>query len=79
VTATSGEVSSPAGSWSGADVLVTEEWTPLEPKVREQKTYARGVGLVEAHLLKGGKEHTSLTSTTAGGTATLLTAGSGAP
>jgi hypothetical protein len=78
VTATSGQVSAPAGSWSGADVLVTEEWTPLEAKAREQKTYARGVGLVEAHLLKGGKEHTSLTSMTTGGTAALLTAGIGA-
>ena len=64
ITATSGTVSAPAGSWSGSDVLVTEEWTPLEPDVREQKTYARGVGVVEAHLLKGGKEQTKLTSVT---------------
>jgi hypothetical protein len=80
VTATSGEVSAPAGSWSGTDVLVTEEWTPLEPDVREQKTYARGFGVVDAHLLKGGKEHTSLTSVTTGVTwATSGAAGSGAP
>jgi len=75
VMALSGSVSSKAGSWSGADVLVTEEWTPLEPDVREQKTYARGVGVVEAHLLKGGKEHTSLTSVTIGSAAALMTAG----
>jgi len=75
VTALSGSVSSKAGSWSGADVLVTEEWTPLEPGVREQKTYARGVGVVEAHLLKGGKEHTSLTSVTIGSAAALTRTG----
>ena len=76
ITATSGTVSSKVGSWSGADVLVTEEWTPLEPKVREQKTYARGVGVVEAHLLKGGKEKTTLTSMTMGPTARLSRPGS---
>jgi hypothetical protein len=75
VTAVTGSISSKAGSWSGADVLVTEEWTPLEPGVREQKTYARGVGNVEAHLLKGGKEETSLTSVTIGASAALVTAG----
>jgi hypothetical protein len=80
ITATSGTVSSKAGSWSGGDVLVTEEWTPLEPKVREQKTYARGVGVVEAHLLKGGHEQTKLTSVTIGsGTAASGTAASGTP
>jgi hypothetical protein len=75
VTALTGSISSKAGSWSGGDVLVSEEWTPLEPDVREQKTYARGVGVVEAHLLKGGKEQTSLTSVTMGSAATLMTAG----
>jgi len=28
------------------DVVVTEDWTPLEPEVVERKTYARGVGLI---------------------------------
>jgi hypothetical protein len=56
VTALSGSVTVPAGSWSGEDVLVTEEWTPLETDVRERKTYARGVGLVETRTIKGGKE-----------------------
>jgi len=36
--------------------LVTEEWTPLEPAIRERKTYARGVGLVEARTIKGGDD-----------------------
>lgn len=61
VTALSGSITVPAGSWSGADVLVTEEWTPLEPDVREQKTYARGVGLVDTRRIKGGQETTRLT------------------
>ena len=63
VTATTGEVRSKAGSWSGADVLVTEEWTPLEPDVRERKTYARGVGVVETRTIQGGDDVTTLTST----------------
>jgi hypothetical protein len=28
------------------DVLVTEDWTPLEPEVVEEKSYAPGVGLI---------------------------------
>lgn len=56
VTAVTGSIKVPAGSWSGTDVLVTEEWTPLEPDVREQKTYARGVGIVKTRVIKGGHE-----------------------
>ena len=69
ITAVTGSVSTKVGTWSGSDVLVTEEWTPLEPDVREQKTYARGFGVVEAHLIKGGKEQTKLTSVTFASTA----------
>lgn len=65
MTAVTGEISSPAGSWSGSDVLVTEEWTPLEPDVRERKAYARGVGLVETRVIKGGDEVTTLSEYTA--------------
>ncbi|HEX3264426.1 MAG TPA: hypothetical protein VHR16_02050 [Candidatus Limnocylindrales bacterium] len=60
VTALSGSVTVGAGSWSGADVLVTEEWTPLEPDVREQKLYVRGVGLVQSKAIKGPKELVTL-------------------
>jgi hypothetical protein len=42
----------PAGSYS--DVLVTEDWTPLEPDVVERKFYAPGVGLVMERVVKGG-------------------------
>jgi hypothetical protein len=51
-------------AWSGADVLVTEEWTPLEPDVRERKTYVRGFGVVESRTIKGGSDVTRLTTLT---------------
>lgn len=45
VIAVSGDVTVPAGTFD--DVLVTRDWTPLEPETVEEKTYARGVGLVK--------------------------------
>lgn len=62
IIATQGDFESTAGTWSGGDVLVTEEWTPLEPGVRERKTYARGVGVVEIRTIEGGTDVTTLTS-----------------
>ena len=56
ITALTGSVSVEGGSWSGDEVLVTEEWTPLEPEVRERKTYALGVGVVEARTILGGDD-----------------------
>ena len=47
------QVSVPAGSFD--DVLVTEDWTPLEPKVREHKSYAPGVGVVFEEIVRGGE------------------------
>jgi len=38
------DVSVPAGEYS--DALVTEEWTPIEPDVLENKYYAPGIGLI---------------------------------
>jgi hypothetical protein len=36
------------------DVVVTRDWTPLEPEVAEEKWYARGVGKIrEAHVAGG--------------------------
>jgi hypothetical protein len=64
IIAVEGAISVEAGSWSGADVLVTDEWTPLEPNVRERKTYASGYGVVEIRTIKGGDEVTTLTSAT---------------
>jgi hypothetical protein len=40
----SGSLKTPAGDFH--DVLETEETTPLEPKMKAYKTYARGVGLI---------------------------------
>ena len=42
----------PAGSFKG--VLLTKDFTPLEPDVLEHKFYARGVGAVLAIGLSGG-------------------------
>jgi hypothetical protein len=44
----------PYGSFD--DVLVTQDWTPLEPKVLEQKSYAPGIGVVFEEIVKGGDE-----------------------
>lgn len=41
-----------AGSFD--NVLVTEDWTPLEPDVRERKSYAPGVGLIAERQIAGG-------------------------
>ncbi len=51
-------VTVPAGSYS--DVLVTRDWTPLEPDVEEQKYYAPGVGLVLEQFVKGGEGRVEL-------------------
>jgi hypothetical protein len=46
------ELSTEAGAF--VDVLVTREWTPLEPDVAEQKYYAPGVGLIREETVQGG-------------------------
>lgn len=48
-------------------VLVTQEWSPLEPEVLEEKSYAPGVGLIKAVSLQGEDEQLELTSVTAPG------------
>jgi hypothetical protein len=52
----------PAGSYQ--NVLVTEEWTPLEPDVIELKYYAKGIGVVEERQIFGGDELVKLTKVT---------------
>jgi hypothetical protein len=42
------------------DVLVTKDWTPLEPEVLENKYYARDVGVVFERSVKGPKGELSL-------------------
>jgi hypothetical protein len=49
----SGEsVTVPAGSYT--DVLVTEDWSLLDPDVHERKWYARGIGVVFEETISGG-------------------------
>ena len=49
----------PLGSYE--EVLVTEDWTPLEPDVRERKFYAPGVGLIGELQIAGGGDVFELT------------------
>jgi hypothetical protein len=42
------------------DVLMTKDFTPLEPDVLEHKFYARGVGPVLALTISGGSDHEEL-------------------
>jgi hypothetical protein len=56
-------VSVPFGSFSG-NVLLTREWTPLEPKVVDHKYYVKGVGEVAEVTARGPKETGLLVSVT---------------
>lgn len=47
-------VTVPYGVFTGC--LETEEWSPLEPGVREHKYYGRGIGLLLARTVAGGNE-----------------------
>jgi hypothetical protein len=51
----------PFGTFKGR-VLMTEEWTPLEPGVRDAKWYVKGIGQVKEATLKGGDERAELVS-----------------
>jgi hypothetical protein len=42
----------PFGSYDG--ILVTEDWTPLEPDIAERKFYAPGIGLILERTVRGG-------------------------
>lgn len=53
-------VTVPFGSFD--EVLVTQDWTPLEPKALEYKYYAPGIGLVLERSAKGPKEEVQLVS-----------------
>ena len=49
-----GAIKVAAGPYEG--LLVTEEWTPLEPDTVEYKYYARGVGTVAEQVVVGGDD-----------------------
>ena len=48
------------------DLIVIEEWTPLEPEVVEEKYYASGVGVVLETTVQGGSGRIELISFTPG-------------
>jgi hypothetical protein len=48
------------------DVLLTKDYTPLEPDILEYKLYAKGVGQVLAQTVSGGSEREELVSFTPG-------------
>jgi hypothetical protein len=48
------------------NLLLTKEWTPLEPDVAEHKYYAKNVGFIRGVVVTGGKEHTELVRITTG-------------
>jgi hypothetical protein len=50
----------PFGSFQ--DLLVIEEWNPLEPDVVEHKYFARGIGVVLELKVEGGSERVELVS-----------------
>jgi hypothetical protein len=58
VLALNGSASVPYGSFE--DLVVTRDWSPLEPSVIERKFYAKGVGLVLERLVSGAGEFSRL-------------------
>jgi hypothetical protein len=55
----------PFGTFDG--VLMTKDYTPLDPEVVENKFYARGVGPVQVIAVSGGSSREELISFEAGG------------
>jgi hypothetical protein len=58
VLAVGQQVQAPAGHFTGA--ILTDDYSPLEPKVSEYKLYAKGVGPVVAVTVSGGSEREDL-------------------
>jgi hypothetical protein len=58
VVATGETTSVPLGRFD--DTLKVIEWTPLEPGIVVEKTYAPGVGLLSERALSGGRENVRL-------------------
>jgi hypothetical protein len=52
------QVEAPFGAFAG--VLMTKDYTPLEPDILEHKFYARGVGVVLALAISGGSDREEL-------------------
>jgi hypothetical protein len=61
VLRTDGRLAVRYGSFS--NVLVTDEWSPVEPQI-EQKSYVAGIGEIEEHVTAGGHEQFELVRVT---------------
>jgi len=64
VPRTGESVSTPVGDHE--DVVVTEDWNPLEPEVVENKWYAPGIGKVRGEHVRGGTGTVELVAFTPG-------------
>lgn len=53
-----------AGAYS--DLVTTQDWTPLEPDVLEEKAYAPGIGMIRETNLAGADGYSELVEYTAG-------------
>jgi hypothetical protein len=62
IVSTGGSVQVPAGSFH--DVLLTIEWTRLEPGVIDKKLYAPGIGIIKELTAAGPNETANLVSFT---------------
>ena len=58
IIAVGGSVEVPAGSFE--EVVTTQDWTPLEPEVVEEKQYAPGVGKLREEKTAGGDDVSEL-------------------
>jgi hypothetical protein len=59
------QVEVPFGAFNS--VLMTKDWTPLDPKILEHKFYAKGIGPVLAQTVSGGSDREELLSFEPGG------------
>jgi hypothetical protein len=59
-----GTASVAAGEFDG--LVVTRDWNPLEPEVVEEKSYARGIGVVLEEKVEGGEARIELIEYTPG-------------
>jgi hypothetical protein len=58
IIAVTGSATVPYGAFD--NILVTKEWTPLEPGIEEEMTYAPGIGNISAVSTKGENERWEL-------------------
>ena len=58
IIAVGSSVEVPAGSFE--DVVTTQDWTPLEPEVIEEKQYAPGIGKLREEKTAGGDDVSEL-------------------